>query len=141
MPMLSVGDYVLTRRVSEVRRGDVISFRYPPRPDTTFLMRVVAMPGETILIRDKQVSLNGREIDEPYVIHEDAEVYPNQPALPEPYRSRDQFGPFTVPQDHYFVMGDNRDKSSDSRYWGPVPRSMIKGRLVFASGRDGMRRF
>ena len=55
-------------------------------------------------------------------------IYPPKPQLPEPYRSRDQFGPYTVPEGQYFAMGDNRDRSSDSRYWGTVPRSMIKGR-------------
>jgi signal peptidase I len=74
------------------------------------------------------VSVNGKPLDEPYVVHVDPQVYPKMPALPEPYRSRDQFGPYTVAPRSYFAMGDNRDRSSDSRYWGTVPRSMIKGR-------------
>jgi signal peptidase I len=72
--------------------------------------------------------VNGTALNEPYVLHDDPQVYPLQPALPEPYRSRDQFGPFKVPAGQYFAMGDNRDRSSDSRYWGTVPRTMIKGR-------------
>jgi signal peptidase I len=111
-----------------VRRGDIIVFRYPLQPDTDFVKRVIGMPGDTLEIRDKRVSVNGKALDEPYVIHEDATIYPPQPALPEPYRSRDQFGPYSVPAGQYFAMGDNRDRSSDSRYWGTVPRSMIKGR-------------
>lgn len=112
----------------EIRRGDIIVFRYPLQPDTDFVKRVIGMPSDVIEIHDKKVFVNGKQLDEPYVIHEDPQVYPDQPALPEPYRSRDQFRPYTVGADSFFAMGDNRDKSSDSRYWGTVPRSMIKGR-------------
>jgi signal peptidase I len=140
---LKIGDHIIVNKciygpnggplgklfpIREVKRGDIIVFRYPLQPDTDFVKRVIGMAGDTIEIRDKKVSINGNQLHEPYVIHEDPQVYPLQPALPEPYRSRDQFGPYTVPPASYFAMGDNRDKSSDSRYWGPVPRSMIKGR-------------
>ncbi len=139
---LKIGDHIIVNKfiygpngamggllpIRDVRRGDIIVFRYPLQPDTDFVKRVIGMPGDTIEVRDKVVSINGKPQDEPYVIHEDPQIYPQQPALPEPYRSRDQFGPYTVPPDSYFAMGDNRDKSSDSRYWGTVPRSMIKGR-------------
>jgi signal peptidase I len=141
---LKIGDHIIVNKfiygpevrgplgelfpLREVRRGDIIVFRYPLQPDTDFVKRVIGMPGDTIEVRDKKVAVNGIVQDEPYVIHEDPQVYPLQPALPEPYRSRDQFGPFTVPDGQYFAMGDNRDRSSDSRYWGTVPRSMIKGR-------------
>lgn len=124
------GDNFLTRLVPlrEVRRGDVIVFRFPEQPETDFVKRVVALPGETMLIRNKKVYINGAPLAEPYAVFDDPQVYPNQPALPEPYRSRDHFGPFTVGPGQYFAMGDNRDHSHDSRYWGPVPRGMIKGR-------------
>src|SRR6266705_6501614 len=140
---LKVGDHIIVNKfiygpasdawkrflpLRDIRRGDIIVFRYPLQPDTDFVKRVIGMPGDTVEIRDKKVSVNGKQLDEPYVIHEDAQTYPLQPALPEPYRSRDQFGPYTVAPDSYFAMGDNRDRSSDSRYWGTVPRSMIKGR-------------
>src|SRR5215212_4033948 len=141
---LKVGDHIIVNKfiygpdatgplgrlipLREVRRGDIIVFRYPLQPDTDFVKRVIGMPGDTVEVHDKKVSVNGIALNEPYVIHEDPQVYPLQPALPEPYRSRDQFGPFTVPEGQYFAMGDNRDRSSDSRYWGTVPRSMIKGR-------------
>ena len=141
---LKIGDHIIVNKfiygpassgpiggllpIRDVRRGDIIVFRYPLQPDTDFVKRVIGMPGDTIEIRDKVVSINGKPQNEPYVIHEDPQTYPLQPALPEPYRSRDQFGPYTVPPDSYFAMGDNRDRSSDSRYWGTVPRSMIKGR-------------
>jgi signal peptidase I len=140
---LKIGDHIIVNKfiygpnggplgnafpIREIRRGDIIVFRYPLQPDTDFVKRVIGMPGDTIEIRDKKVAINGRQLNEPYVIHDDPQIYPLQPALPEPYRSRDQFGPYTVPPNAYFAMGDNRDKSSDSRYWGTVPRSMIKGR-------------
>src|SRR6266566_3889135 len=139
---LKVGDHIVVNKfiygpgpnlkgflpLRDIKRGDIIVFRYPLQPDTDFVKRVIGMPNDIVEIRDKKVSVNGMQLDEPYVIHEDSTVYPLQPALPEPYRSRDQFGPYTVPAGQYFAMGDNRDRSSDSRYWGTVPRGMIKGR-------------
>jgi signal peptidase I len=140
---LKIGDHIIVNKfiygptgpawqrllaLRDIHRGDIIVFRYPLQPDTDFVKRVIGMPGDTIEIRNKRVSINGKALDEPYVLHEDSTVYPLQPALPEPYRSRDQFGPYSVPAGQYFAMGDNRDRSSDSRYWGTVPRSMIKGR-------------
>lgn len=139
---LKIGDHIIVNKfiygpgtnaggllpLRDIKRGDIIVFRYPLQPDTDFVKRVIGMPGDVVEVRDKKVAVNGKELDEPYVIHEDPQVYPLQPALPEPYRSRDQFGPYTVPAGQYFAMGDNRDRSSDSRYWGTVPRSMIKGR-------------
>jgi signal peptidase I len=124
------GDNFLTRLVPlrDVRRGDVMVFRFPEQPETDFVKRVIGLPGDTVLIRNKQVYINGAPLSEPYAVFDDPQVYPNQPALPEPYRSRDHFGPFTVGPGQYFAMGDNRDHSHDSRYWGPVPRGMIKGR-------------
>src|SRR6266550_8883922 len=139
---LKVGDHIIVNKfiygpgpnmggllpLRDVRRGDIIVFRYPLQPDTDFVKRVIGMPGDVVTVRDKVVSVNGTALVEPYVVHEDPQVYPLQPALPEPYRSRDQFGPYKVPFGQYFAMGDNRDRSSDSRYWGTVPRGMIKGR-------------
>ena len=140
---LKVGDHIIVNKfiygptsgplskvipVRDVNRGDIIVFRYPLQPETDFVKRVVGMPGETVEVRDKKVSVDGKPLSEPYTIFDDPQVYPLEPALPEPYRSRDQFGPYIVPDGQYFAMGDNRDRSSDSRYWGSVPRSMIKGR-------------
>jgi signal peptidase I len=109
-----------------VQRGDVVVFRYPEDPDIDFVKRVIALPGETIEIRDKVVHIDGRPLDEAYTIFRDPVVVPDKPMLPR--RARDQFGPFEVPRGSYFVMGDNRDNSRDSRFWGPVPAGMIKGR-------------
>ena len=140
---LKVGDHIIVNKfiygpaspvwdkifpLRDIRRDDIIVFRYPVQPDTDFVKRVIGMPGDVVEIRDKKVYINGTKLNEPYVINLDAQVFPKQPMLPEPYRSRDQFGPYTVPAGQYFAMGDNRDRSYDSRYWGTVPRSMIKGR-------------
>jgi signal peptidase I len=139
---LKVGDHIVVNKfiygpgtslggllpLREIRRGDIIVFRYPLQPETDYVKRVIGLPGETVEIHDKIVSINGKPLNEPYVIHVDSTIYPPRPQLPEPYRSRDQFSPYTVPERQYFAMGDNRDRSSDSRYWGTVPRTMIKGR-------------
>ena len=140
---LKVGDHIVVNKfiygptapawqkifpLRDIRRGDIIVFRYPLQPETDYVKRVIGMPGDTIEVHDKVVSVNGQPLTEPYVIHDDPTIFPLQPMLPEPYHSRDQFGPYKVADGSYFAMGDNRDRSSDSRYWGTVPRSMIKGR-------------
>jgi signal peptidase I len=113
----------------DLRRGDIVVFRFPEDPTTDFVKRVIGMPGDEVFIHDKQVYVNNVPLQEPYVVHDDAVIIPpTHPELPEPYRSRDQFGPYHVPPGKYFVMGDNRDRSNDSRYWGPVKRELIKGR-------------
>ncbi|HEX6097226.1 MAG TPA: signal peptidase I [Thermoanaerobaculia bacterium] len=107
----------------EPRRGDVVVFRYPEQPQVDFVKRVVALPGETVLIRDKRVLIDGKELPEPYVLFTDERTqHPSSPF------HRDHFGPYKVGAGEYFVMGDNRDNSHDSRFWGTVPRAMIKGR-------------
>src|SRR3989442_10905459 len=108
---LKVGDHIIVNKfiygptpnslkgfipLRDIRRGDIVVFRYPLQPDTDFVKRVIGMPGDTLEIRNKVVSINGKALEEPYVIHEDRQVFPAQPALPEPYRSRDQFRPETV---------------------------------------------
>jgi len=108
----------------DVRRGDVIVFRYPQDPETDYVKRVIGLPGETLLIRDKKISVDGKPLDEPYTLFID----PHTRHANHPDGRRDQFGPYRVPPDTYFAMGDNRDNSYDSRFWGPVPRDMIKGR-------------
>jgi|ERR1051326_678248 signal peptidase I len=130
-PALPIGSYVLVHPTKAVHVSDITVFRYPLNPKFTYVMRVVANGGDTVEIRDKVLFVNGRARDEPYVVHEDPVVYPPQPALPEPYRSRDQFGPFRVPPDSWFVLGDNRDRSSDSRYWGTVPSENVIGRVIY----------
>jgi signal peptidase I len=115
----------------DVHRGDIIVFKKPGddvNPGNVLVKRAVAGPGQTVLVRDKALFVDGKPADGPYVQHTDPEVYPNDPAIPDMARRRDQFGPFTVPPNSWFGMGDNRDNSLDSRYWGPIPRENIFGR-------------
>jgi signal peptidase I len=113
-----------------VRRGDVIVFKFPEDPRRDFIKRVIALPGETVEIRDKVVFIEGIRLHEPHVTFSDDRVWPDDPELPESYRRRDQSRPFTVPPGSYFALGDNRDNSYDSRFWGPVPADNLKGRAM-----------
>ena len=117
----------------EIRRGDTIVFRYPMDRENDFVKRVIGLPGETVLIRSKKVYVNGKSLDEPYVVFLDPNTV--SPHEAGPMRNRDHYGPFVVPAGQYFAMGDNRDQSYDSRYWGPVRRELIKGKplLVYWS--------
>jgi signal peptidase I len=139
-PAIPVGSSVFVRPTKDVDIGDIIAFHYPPKPDVWQVKRIVAGGGDTVEIREKRLLVNGAEKNEPYVVHEDSEVYPNQPSLPEPYRSRDWYGPYRVPANTYFVLGDNRDATADSRYWGVVPHENVFGRVVFVIAPDGFRR-
>ena len=113
-----------------VRRGDVVVFRFPQDPSRDFIKRVVGLPGETVEIRDRRVTIDGRSLLEPYVFHADDRIWPDDPSIPEEKRRRDQLAPTLVPDGAYFVMGDNRDDSSDSREWGPVPAGNLVGRAL-----------
>ncbi len=118
---------LLPRR--EVRRGDVVVFKYPEEPDRDFIKRCVGLGGDTIEIVDKVLHVNGEPVgDGAYTYHGDSRTYPDSVFLHEDYRFRDNFGPYTVPAGHLFFLGDNRDNSNDSRFWGPVPESYVKGR-------------
>ncbi|MCU1348741.1 MAG: signal peptidase [Acidobacteria bacterium] len=132
VPTLPIGSSVYALPAHNAARGEIVTFRYPLEPKTMFAKRVVAIGGDTVEIRDKVLSVNGKPVAEPYVVHEDETIYPLSPALPEPYRSRDQFGPYRVPPGELFLLGDNRDQSSDSRYWGTVPRRNLTGRVTLA---------
>jgi signal peptidase I len=115
--------------IDPIRRGDIIVFKYPKDPERDFIKRVIALPGETIELRDRKVHINGTPIDEPYVQF----LFPfdsteTEPGVPNPRRS---YGPVTVPPGYYFMMGDNRDNSEDSRYWGFLPRDYVKGKALF----------
>ena len=107
------------------KAGDVIVFRYPPNPRQDFIKRCVAVGGQTIEIKDKVLYVNGNRRDEPYVQHDDSRV------LPREISARDNFGPYTVPSGTIFMMGDNRDNSLDSRFWGPLPLDNVKGKAMF----------
>lgn len=114
-----------------VRRGDILVFKFPEDPRRDFIKRTIALPGETVEIRDKAVYVEGRRLSEARVYHSDEHVWPDDSSLPDSIRRRDQARPFTVPPDSYFAMGDNRDNSYDSRFWGPVPAANLKGRALF----------
>ena len=107
------------------RRGDVIVFQYPRDPRLDYIKRCIAIGGETIEIRDKRVIVDGDTLREPYAIRTDAAV------LPAEFQPRDNFGPYTVAPGELFMMGDNRDNSNDSRFWGPVRMDLVKGRAMF----------
>lgn len=106
------------------KRGDVVVFIYPEDPSKDFIKRVIAVEGEQISIRDKKIYINGKRIEDPYGVYRDPNVvsgWGNE-------MSRDNFGPVTVPPHSLFVMGDNRDKSFDSRFWGYVDINKVKGK-------------
>lgn len=143
----------------EIKPGDIIVFQFPAKDrkqincgdsqyGRDFVKRVIAMPGDTVEVKQGQVFVNGTEVP-----HQPYERYENIKRLtPEPEEDmelyqqvwenhqldnyygmylRDNFGPVTVPENHYFGMGDNRDNSCDSRFWGPIPRENIKGKAWF----------
>jgi signal peptidase I len=119
---------LLPRR--SIRRGDVIVFKFPDDPRRDFIKRVVALPGETLAIRNKTVYVNGRPLEEPYTFHADESIWPDDPSVAENRRRRDQFPPHEIRAGSYFVMGDNRDDSNDSRFWGDVRSEAVEGRAL-----------
>jgi len=111
------------------RRGDIVIFRSPERPTVDLVKRLIGLPGDVIQTVDKTLYVNGERVDDAaFVEHKDPRVFPNRPFLDDHRRRRDNFGPITVPPGHYFCLGDNRDHSYDSRYWGTVPARFLKGR-------------
>src|SRR6266852_3029249 len=105
-------------RFEPIERGDVVVFWYPLDRSKSFIKRVVGLPGETVEIRQGRVYVNGKRLSEPYV--------------PQQFTDVSTFGPVRVPPDNYFVMGDHRISSNDSRVFGPVPDRYIYGKAVFA---------
>ncbi|WP_029457585.1 signal peptidase I [Solidesulfovibrio alcoholivorans] len=104
--------------IEEPADGDVIVFEFPEDTSKDFIKRIIGAPGDVLEMKDKVVYRNGQKLDEPYVKHTD----PNIQAR------RDNFGPITVPPGKYFAMGDNRDESYDSRFWGFVDKDKIRGK-------------
>jgi len=104
-------------RFEEIQRGDVVVFWYPRDPNKSFIKRVVGLPGERVLIRDGRVYVDDVSLDEPYV--------------PPQFLDSASYGPVVVPPKSYFVLGDHRNSSNDSRSWGCVPREYIFGKAVF----------
>ena len=112
-------------KIRDPKPGDVIVFRYPDDPSRDLIKRCVAVAGQTVEIRDKVLYVDGVAREEPYAMHKDPRVLPGETS------PRDNFGPFVVPQGHLFMLGDNRDNSHDSRFWGALPRSLVKGKSMF----------
>jgi len=137
-PTLLIGDHLLVNKfiygiklpfvdrkffaLRQPERGDIIVFIFPRDKEKDFIKRVVGTPGDTVEIRRKKIYINGKLWDDPYGVYKEPEVTSLVP--------RDNFGPVVVPKDHVFVMGDNRDRSYDSRFWGFVPIDQIKGRAM-----------
>lgn len=124
------GDFLLvnklTYRFSEPRTGDVIVFEYPLNPNKDFIKRIIAIEGQTVEIVNKKLHIDGQYAEDWFPSeHTDYQIFPAA------YSNRDNFGPFRVPSGQYFVMGDNRDNSQDSREWGFLERKFIKGKAFF----------
>lgn len=128
LPMLHDGERLLVNKLvyydiesvswAHLERGDIVVFWFPREPNKSYVKRIIGLPGEIVEIRNGKVFINGRELPEPYL-------------SPELNRSMATFPPKRVEEHHFFVMGDNRDNSSDSRYWGTVPEKYIFGRAFF----------
>jgi signal peptidase I len=139
-PTLLIGDHLLVNRMSYVvkvpftdiimftvgqpERGHVIIFRYPHDTGKDFIKRVVAKEGDVVEIKDKVVYINGTKVEEPHA------VFSQETIVPAFFSPKDNLGPIKVPKDSYFVMGDNRDKSLDSRFWGFVKKEHLVGRAL-----------
>jgi signal peptidase I len=113
-----------------IRRGDVLVFKYPEEPERDFIKRVIGLPGETLEVREKKVYINGAPLEEPYTHFLTPALGGSEFNEVTSFDVRERYGPVTIPPDHFFMMGDNRDNSQDSRYWGFLPRANIKGRAL-----------
>jgi signal peptidase I len=138
IPTLQVGDHILVNkfifstkipftdiRILPIRdpdRLDIVVFKYPEDESKDFIKRIIGKPGDTVQIHDKVVYINGEPLAESYAIHSEPMM------IPDDFQPRDNFGPVIIPKDSYFVMGDNRDHSLDSRFWGMVKTGKIKGK-------------
>lgn len=134
LPTIQLGDHIFTNkvaydlkvpfthwnlaRVAEPARGDVMVFLYPKDESITYVKRVIGLAGEILKIEDNEIFIDGKKLDEPYLSEEARHaIYHHQIEI-------------KIPKDMYFVMGDNRENSSDSRYWGLVPRKSVKGKAL-----------
>lgn len=127
LPTLLVRDNIVVDlnyyRKRTPQKGDIVVFKYPEDPSREFIKRVIATENDVIESRDKAIYINGSTISEPYIQHVDKEIKAND--------KRDNFGPLSVPKGKVFVMGDNRDQSYDSRFWGYVDNTQIRGKVLY----------
>ena len=118
LPALKDGDRIfIERNPRNLQRGDIVIFLFPVDQTRSYIKRIVGLPNETVEIREGKVLINGRVLEEPYI----------DPKLNLSMRSAEEI---KLPEDGYYVMGDNRDNSADSRYWGPVQRKLIYGKYM-----------
>jgi signal peptidase I len=140
VPTLSVYDRVLVQKAffswRDVREGDIVVFSHPPldqcggpQEEGDLVKRVIALPGQTIYSSGNSIYIDGRRLAEPYLPAYD----PLGPAIPDASRQH----PYRVPPGEFYVLGDNRDDSCDSRYWGPIEGSSIAGKVVLTFWHDG----
>jgi signal peptidase I len=124
LPTLQIGDHILVNKFiyhfEPIRRGDIIVFKYPQDETRDFIKRVIALPGETLEIRGRQVLIDGVPLEEPYAVYSEG-------SSPPPLE-RGRLGPLIIPPGKLFMMGDNRDHSMDSRVWGLLDIPKIKGK-------------
>jgi signal peptidase I len=141
IPTLLIGDYIMVNKyiyapattglpwlgaaeralfpIRDIRRGDIVVFKFPEEPEKDYIKRVIGLPGETLEIRDRQVYIDGKPLEEEYKVHR----------MPRGLNmDQDNYPATRIPDTAYFCMGDNRDNSRDSRAWGFVPRDYVKGR-------------
>ncbi len=117
-PALNDGDKIfLLKRFKEIKRGDIVGHLYPEDTSKSYIKRIVGLPGETLELRAGRVYINGQLLEEPY--------------MQADYFSQDTLNPVQIAAEHYFVLGDNRRNSSDSRYWGTVARALIYGKYWY----------
>lgn len=137
-PTLLVGDHILVNKfiygikipfvditlipVKKPKQGDIVVFKFPEDPKKDFIKRVIGVEGDTIEIQNKKVYINNKQFEDPYGNYLDPHIIPGEA------RPRDNLGPVTIPPDSLFVMGDNRDHSYDSRFWGFINLSAVKGK-------------
>ena len=146
-PQLWAGDHLLVNKfvygpvlwegerrflpLRQPRRGDVIVFRYPRDLERLFVKRALGLPGEEVALEMRRLRVDGAALDERgWATYTDAASYPDSGLIHNYYRRRDNFGPARVPSAAYFVLGDNRDLSADSRHWGFVPARLLLGRAL-----------
>ena len=150
-PTLLVGDHILVNKFifgeripftdiklfdfRHPKRGETIVFIYPKDESKDFIKRVIGVEGDKVEIKDKQLFINDKRYDDPYGYYKDNAIIPGH------VQPRDNYGPVVVPEDSLFVMGDNRDRSADSRFWGFVKLNQVKGKafLIYWSWGGFMR--
>ncbi|WP_191602519.1 signal peptidase I [Marinomonas algicola] len=161
LPTLEIGDFILVNKfdygvrlpvlntelipTTSPARGDVVVFKYPLQPNLNYIKRLIGLPGDVVSYHNKRLMINGKQVDEsllaelntslnpskePVSLHEETVGGVNH-ELYKSYRNNPLVGDWVVPAGHYFVMGDNRDNSSDSRVWGFVPEENLKGRAFY----------